>query len=393
MADSKSNSNQTKASPNSAPSPRQLANNTNKLETITNLPNETKPILSDYNNNNQIINSNNNNQPVQPQMPIQSVNPPDTSNISSMQTYPSRYLQPISNSNILHHQYQQQLQNSLHVDALNGSINNIAYSSDMYTNGYSNTYQNMNNTINNSYRNNNYYKMSNSDYSVNLNVSINEPVQPSYVELNNNNINKQNNLNGLLNVVQSVSYNGIQNMQSIALNYDSKKQVLPAPPQPPTQLIQAPYAPSFIENKNEITKINNFKSQNNQLFEAYLNSICRNCFNLPKLFCKCNVSKIALKKLYKNYTSFDSNDANLEPHKHHHHHHQHHNQTDFQATLSVSANLSQLKRSPQIESNKKFLEKSKSDTLVNSNNYVVNNERFVHYENVDSNTEKIFEVL
>ena len=319
-------------------------------------------------------------------MPIQSVNTPDTSNISSMQTYPSRYLQPISNSNTLHHQYQQQLQNSLHVDALNGSINNIAYSSDMYTNCYSNIYQNMNNTP---YKNNNYYKMSNSDYSVNLNVSINEPVQPNYAELNNN-INKQNNLNGLLNVVQSVSYNSIQNMQSIALNYDSKKQVLPVPAQQPTQLIQAPYTPSFIENKNAITKINNFKSQNNQMFEAYLNSICRNCFNSPKLFCKCDVSKLALKKLYKNYTSFNSNDVNLEPHKHHHHYH---NQTDFQATLSVSTNLSQLKRSPQIESNKKFLEKSKSDTLVNSNNYVVNNERFVHYESVDSNTEKIFEVL
>jgi len=381
MADSKSSQSQTKASPvtqSTKELPIKPSNtNTNKLETITNIPNENKPVLCDYNNN-QIINSNNN----QP-MPVQNVNTADTSTISNMQTYPNRYLQPILNSNI---PYQQQLQqlNSMHVEALNGSINNIAYSGDMYTNGYPNTYQNINNTINNSYKSSNYYKMN--DYSSNLNVSINEPIESKYIQTNyadlNNNINKQNNLNGLLNVVHSVTYNGMPNMQTIASNNDCKKQSLS------TQLNQAPYMPNLNEHKHEITKVNNRKSQNNQMFETYLNSICRNCFNSPKLFCKCNVSKLALKKLYKNYTSFNSVEANIEPHRHHHH------QADLQTSPSVSSSISsQLKRSPQIETNKKNFEKSKSDLISKSNNYVVNNERFVHYENVDSNTEKIFEML
>ena len=231
----------------------------------------------------------------------------------------------------------------------------------------------------------------NLDFSVNLNVAINEVSVPK-MDPSPNNLNKKSNLNGLLNVVHSISSNSIANLSSIASNDENKH---------PQAMHTTKSAVNTNTNKvtgekkskKRLAKKNKSTSSTRKTDENDLRSMltCVNCSNMPKILCKCNISKLALKKLYKNYGDFITEPTSFE--------------ISLQPLATVLSNscqvtkkfksfqVNQLQQTCQLDNTSSSASGYHHYQHHKAVNYIVSYERYVLYESIESNTEKILEVL
>ena len=142
-------------------------------------------------------------------------------------------------------------------------------------------------------------KGSDLDFTVNLNVSVNEQhdlKNSRYHKKNESSPNNQNNLTGLLDVVHSISSSTVKSVPS--LGFKEQKPLL--------NVKNAKKSLSTEKKtKKRQTKKALYQSKKSNLSD-FNNSTCSNCFNLSKVLCTCNLSKLALKKLYKNVIDFNS---------------------------------------------------------------------------------------
>ena len=107
----------------------------------------------------------------------------------------------------------------------------------------------------------------------------------------------------------------------------------------------------MLKNRNNNNTENSSastKSSSNKIIQID-NTMCLKCLTSSKILCTCNISRLALNRLYKNYSGF-INSSNLD---------------------TNSNNLNQNRK---------------------SNNYLISYERFEMFE-ADQNVEKIFQVL
>lgn len=190
----------------------------------------------------------------------------------------------------------------------------------------------------------NNLKTNNLDFSVNLNVSIIDKID--------SNSNQKTNLNGLLNVVQSITLDSMMNMSNIA----SDKTNL-------TTKYQKEKKPRRKQTRKDSNKT---KKKTDANLNDINNLTCSKCLNISKILCACNISKQALKRLYKNVSDFNNVTIFTEP--------------------SIEINFQRTK----IKTN---FHQNHNDEASSKANYVISYERFVDFENVDPGTEKIFEVL
>ena len=190
----------------------------------------------------------------------------------------------------------------------------------------------------------NNLKTNNLDFSVNLNVSIIDKID--------SNSSQKANLNGLLNVVKSITSDSMMNIANIAsdkLSSTTKYQKEKKPRRKQTKKNLNKTKKKTVANLNDIN-----------------NLTCSKCLNISKILCACNISKQALKRLYKNVSDFNNATFFTEP--------------------SIEINFQRTK----IKTN---FYQNHNDEASNKANYVISYERFVNFENIEPGTEKIFEVL
>jgi hypothetical protein len=239
--------------------------------------------------------------------------------------------------------------------SISDSLNSNDKDSSFYESNYSNSsiltndlstnlVKETNILINNN--NNQGGKTNDLDFTVNLNVSINDKID--------SNVNQSNNLNGLLNVVHSINSNSIMSIATIASGEEKKQTV---------KNVAERAKPRRRQNKKNL---NQAKIKTSANLNDINNLTCSNCFNISKTLCACNISKQALKKLYKNVSDF--------------------NAVAFFAEPSIEINFSKSKI-------KSSLFQNPFDETYTKANYIISYERFVNFENIEPSTEKILEVL
>jgi hypothetical protein len=140
----------------------------------------------------------------------------------------------------------------------------------------------------------------NSNYSNTLNVSI------QISDTNESNLNtSDSNLNGLLNVVKSINPKVTVNK---LLNYENEKR--PSSSRIKTENISSQSNTTSTPNADKTTKSSRTTCPNSKPLSLE-NSACLKCSLPSKVFCKCNISKAALDKLYKNYSGFLNANNNM----------------------------------------------------------------------------------
>jgi hypothetical protein len=169
------------------------------------------------------------------------------------------------------------------------------------------------------------------DYSNGLNVTVNET---------NNNNSSNSNLNGLLNIVKSINNPSKVTINKLLNNNQNDSNSI--------NVTKTNENKKVLKNRNNNENSTTAKNTKNKIIQID-NSMCLKCSTNSKILCTCNISKMALNRLYRNYSGF-INASNLDH--------------------SIS----------NINQNRK------------PNNFVISYERFEMFE-AEQNVEKIFQVL